>query len=126
MKMNFILMQMILTQKKVFVFVTIPPFDKVMSTESNEPLHILKVEEKRIVEQEETDRYRHTISTGEYFLPGKYLRMGRSRSPRYHKFSIFYLTMHFVHSKKRLKSVDISDNLTLDKKTFKTVQMHAM
>ena len=78
-----------------------------MSKGSNEPLHILKVEEKRIVEQEETDRYGHTISTGEYFLPGKYLKMGRSRSPRYHKFSTFYLTIHFVHWKKCLKSVDI-------------------
>ena len=107
------------------MFVTIPPFEAVMSRESNEPLHILKVKEKRTVEQEEIDRYGHTISTGEYFLPGKYLKIGRSRSPRYYKFSIFYLMMHFVHWKKCLKSVDISDNLTLDKKAFKTVQMHA-
>ena len=35
-----------------------------MSEDANEPVHILKVEEKGIEEKEETDGYEHTVSTG--------------------------------------------------------------
>ena len=66
-----------------------------------------------------------TVSTGEYFLRGKYLKMRRSRSTRYHKFSILP-----GDALCRLEEVfevfdDISDDLTLDKETFIALQMLA-
>ena len=69
-------------------FVSILSFVELVYEDSNGPVYILKVKEKGIAEKEETDGYGHTISTGEYFLREKYLKMGRSRSTRYHKFSI--------------------------------------
>ena len=40
--------------------------------------------------------------------------------------SVFYLAMHFVHFEEVFEVfVDISDYLTLDKETFKTLQMRA-
>ena len=54
--------------EKVFEFVTIPSFAALVFEDANEPVHILKVEEKRMEEKEETDGYEHTVSTGEYFL----------------------------------------------------------
>ena len=74
--------------EKLSEFVTIPSFVALVSDDSNEPLYIFKVDEKRMAEKEETDGYGHTISTGECLLCRKYLKMGRSRSTRYHKFSI--------------------------------------
>ena len=112
---------MILTKQ----FVTTPLFVALVSEDSNEPVYILKVQEKGIAEKEETDGYGHTISTGEYFLRGKYLKMGRSRSTTHHKFSILpgdaLCTLEEVFE----VFVDISDDLTLDKKTFKALQIRA-
>ena len=55
MKMNVILMLMILTKQ----FVTTPLFVALVSEDSNEPVYILKVQEKGISEKEETDGYGH-------------------------------------------------------------------
>ena len=61
----------------------------------------------------------------EYFLCGKHLKMGRSRSTRYLKFSILpgdaLCTLEEVFE----VFVDILDDLTLDKETFKVLHMRA-
>ena len=49
---------------KVFEFVTVPSFVALVSEDSNEPVYILKVEEKGQAEKEETDEYRHLIVGG--------------------------------------------------------------
>ena len=96
-----------------------------MSKGCNEPVCILKVEEKEIAEKEEMGGYGHTISTGEYVLCGKYLKMEKSRSTRYHKFSILpsdeLCTLEEVFE----SFIDISEDLTLNKETFKVLQIHA-
>ena len=111
--------------EKVFEFVTIPLFVALVSKDCNEPVFILKVEEKEIAEKEEMGGYGHTISTGEYVLCRKYLKMERSRSTRYHKFSILpsdgLCTLEEVFE----VFIDISDDLTLNKETFKMLQIHA-
>ena len=111
--------------EKVFEFVTIPSFVGLLCEVSNEPVYILKVEENGIVEKEKTDGYGHGISTGEYFLRGKCLKIGRSRSTRCHKFSI--LTGDELCTVEEMFEVfaDISDDRTLDKETFKVLQMRA-
>ena len=96
-----------------------------MSEDSNESVHILKVNEKGIEEKEDTDGYEHSVSTGEYFLRGKYLKMGRSRSTRYHKFSILHGDVLCTLEEVFEIFPDISDHLTLDKETFIALQMRA-
>ena len=94
-----------------------------MSEDSNESVHILKVSEKGIEEKEDTDGYEHSVSTGEYFLRGKYLTMGRSRSTRYHKFSILHGDVLCTLEEVFEIFPDISDHLTLE--TFIALQMRA-
>ena len=96
-----------------------------MSEDSNESVHILKVKEKRIEEKEDTDGYEHSVSTGEYFLRGKYLKMRRSRSTTYYKFSILHGDVLCTLEEVFETFPDISDHLTLDKKTFIALQIHA-
>ena len=73
-----------------------------MSEDSNESVHILKVKEKGIEEKEDTDGYEHAVSTGEYFLRGKYLKIDLGQPGITN--SVFYMEMYFVHWKKYLKS----------------------
>ena len=100
-------------------------FVALVSEDSNEPKYILKFEEKGTAEKEERGGYGHTISTGEYFLRKKYLKVGRSSSTTYHKFSNLpdnaLCTLEEVFE----TFVDISNDLTLDMETFKVFQMHA-
>ena len=100
-------------------------FVALVSEDSNEPKYILKFEEKGTAEKEEKDEYCNTISTGEYFLHKKYLKIGKSRSTTYHKFNNLpgdaLCTLEEVFE----VFVDILDDLTLDKETFKVFQMHA-
>ena len=108
--------------EKVFEFVTIPSFVTLVSEDSNESVYILKVEQKGIAE-EETDGYGQIISTVLYFLRGKYLKMGRSRSTKYHKFSILPGNALFTLEEVFEVFVDISDDLRLGKETFNALQM---
>ena len=111
--------------EKVFEFVTITSFVALVSEDSNEPMYILKVEVKGIAEKEDTDGYGHTISIGEYFLSGNHLKMGESRSTKYHKFSILPGDAFCALEEVFEVFVDISDNLKLDKETFKALQIRA-
>ena len=88
-------------------------------------MYILKVKEKGIAEKEETDNYGHTISIGEFFLHGKYLKMGRSKSTRHHKFSILPGEALCTPEEVFEVFVDISDDLTLEKETFKALKVRA-
>ena len=74
--------------EKAFEFITILHFAALLPEDSNESVYILKVEEKGIAEKEEIHGYGHSISAGAYFLRKKYFKMRKSRSTRYHKFSI--------------------------------------
>ena len=89
-----------------------------------ESVYILKVEQKGIAE-EETDGYGQIISTILYFLRGKYLKMGRSRSTKYHKFSILPSIALCTLEEVFEVFVDISDDLRLGKETFNALQMRA-
>ena len=113
--------------EKVFEFVTITSFVALVSEDSNEPVYILKVEEKGTAEKEGTDGYGYTISTGEYFLRRKYLKMGRSRATRYHKFSILLGNARCtLYTGKSVEIfLEIFDDLILNKETFKALQMRA-
>ena len=73
---------------KIFEFVAVPSFVVLISEDSNEPVYILKVEEKERAEKDEQDDFEHCIPAGDLYIRGKYLKKERSRSTRVHKFSI--------------------------------------
>ena len=59
---------------KVFEFVAIPSFVALISENSNEPVYILKVEEKGRAEKDEQDDFEHCIPAGDLYIRGKYLK----------------------------------------------------
>ena len=59
---------------KVCEFVAAPSFVALISEDSNEPVYILKVEEKERAEKDEQDDFEHCIPAGDLYIHGTYLK----------------------------------------------------
>ena len=110
---------------KVFEFVAVPSFVALISEDSNEPVYILKVEEKGRAEKDEQDDFEHCIPAGDLYIRGKYLKKQRSRSTRVHKFSIFSADALCTPDEIFDVFVDISEDLTIEKETFRELLSRA-
>ena len=73
-----------------------------------------------MTEKEETDEYGHLIAAGDYFLRGKY-----SRSTRFNKFSIIAGDALCAPEEVFDVFVDISDDLMLEKESFRALLSRA-
>ena len=65
-----------------------PSFVAVISYNSYEPVHVIKIIEKGEVSEEIKDCYGHSIAPGELFLIGSYLKPERSRNISRKMFSL--------------------------------------
>ena len=67
----------------------------------------------------------HRILSREYFLRDKYLKMERSSSPTFQKFSIVDGDVLIETAEVFDVSVNIFDNLTLDKELLRALMSHS-
>ena len=70
---------------KVFEFVAVSSFVALISEYSNEPVYILKVEEKGRAEKDEQGDFKHFIPAGDLYIRGKYLKKRKVQITRVHK-----------------------------------------
>ena len=110
---------------KVFEFVAVPSFVALISEDSNEPVYILKVEEKERAEKDEQDDFEHCIPAGDLYIRGKYLKKERSRSTRVHKFNILSADPPCTPNEIFNVFVDVSEDLAIEKETFRELLSRA-
>ena len=111
--------------RKAFEFVTVPSFVALVSGDSNEPVYILKVEEKGEATNEKSDEYGHKVVPGDLYLRGNYLKMVRSRSSKLCKFSVIPGDVLVLAGEVFDVFVDIADDLTLEKEVFRELVSRA-
>ena len=110
---------------KVFEFVAVPSFVALISEDSNEPVYILKVEEKERAEKDEQDDFEHCIPAGDLYIRGKYFKKERFRPTRVHKFSILSADALCTPDEIFDVFVDVSEDLTIEKETFRELLSRA-
>ena len=110
---------------KLFEFVAVPSFVALISEDSNEPVYILKVEEKGRAEKDEQDDFEHCIPAGDFYIRGKYLKKERSRSSRVHKFSISSADALCTLDEIFDVFVDVSEDLAKEKETLRELLLRA-
>ena len=111
--------------RKKFEFVTVPSFVALVSGDPNEPVYILQVGEKGEAESEKTDPIGHVIATGELYIRGNYLKMERSRSNKFHKFSVLPYDVLITPDEVFDVFVDIKEDLTFEKELFRELVARA-
>ena len=88
-------------------------------------MYILKVKEKGRAEKDEQDDSEHCIPAGNLYIRGKYLKKERSRSTRVYKFSILSADALCTPDEIFDVFVDVSEDLTIEKETFRELLSRA-
>ena len=96
-----------------------------MSDDLNEPVSIMKVEEKGRTEKEFHDEDGHVISAGDLYLRGKYLKQERSRSHHLKQFGIYPGDVTCEPSEVFEVFVEVSDDLVMSKESFESLVTRA-
>ena len=111
---------------KVYEFVSVPSYVALASDDVNEPIYIMKVEEKGRTEKEIQDEDGHVISAGDLYLRGKYLKQERSRSRHLKQFSIYPGDGICEPSEVFEVSVELSDDLVMSRESFESLVIRVM
>ena len=105
----------------IFEFVDAPSFVAVLSSNLNEPVYFIKVEEKGISESELKDRYGHVVFVGEPYFKGKYLQIIRSRNNSTFQFKLLPHPIYIEPDEVYQPFVEIDQNLTITKELYSII-----
>ena len=103
---------------QVFEIVQIPSYVALISDNSSEPVYFVKVEAKGICEKITTNTYGHTLSSGEKYFRGKFLRKVRSRKSNKKQFQLINNDVFVTPDKIFEVFIGFDDELTIDNNEY--------
>ena len=105
----------------ILEFVDVPSFVAVLLNDLNEPVYIIKVEEKGIAECELRDRFGHVVLVGEPYFKGNYLQKIRSRNISKFQFELLPNPVYLEPDEVYQPFVETDENLKITKELYMTI-----